>query len=102
VDRSLFQNCPPLFSVLRLTSPVPHAHVFRSSSTESSYFNVPFQALQNYKNKYFIPPRNNVNHTTAVCNTSLPATTGTVKSMNPVLKYCLSASWLLLFPRIWI
>jgi len=24
---SLFQNCPPLFSVLRLSSPVPHAHL---------------------------------------------------------------------------
>jgi hypothetical protein len=25
VNHSLFQNCPPLFSVLQLTSPVPHA-----------------------------------------------------------------------------
>ena len=27
VDLSLFQNCPPLFSILLLTSPVPNAHV---------------------------------------------------------------------------
>jgi len=27
VDLSLFKNCPPLFSVLQLTSPVLHAHV---------------------------------------------------------------------------
>ena len=26
-DVSIFQNCPPLFSVQRLMSPVPHAHV---------------------------------------------------------------------------
>ena len=27
VDVSLFQNCPSLYSVLLLTSPVPQAHV---------------------------------------------------------------------------
>jgi hypothetical protein len=29
VDLSPLQNCPPLFSVLLLTSPVPHAHVLQ-------------------------------------------------------------------------
>jgi len=27
LDLSLFQNCLPLFSVLLITSPVPHSHV---------------------------------------------------------------------------
>jgi hypothetical protein len=27
VDFNLFQNCPPLFSILRLASPVPYVHV---------------------------------------------------------------------------
>ena len=27
VDLSLFQNCPPLFSILRLMSPIPYIHV---------------------------------------------------------------------------
>jgi hypothetical protein len=27
VDLNLFQNCPPLFSVLLFTSPLPHAHL---------------------------------------------------------------------------
>jgi hypothetical protein len=28
VNLSLLQNCPPLFSVLWLTSPVPYVHFF--------------------------------------------------------------------------
>jgi len=46
VDLSPFQNCPPLFSVLLLTSPVPHAHFFRSSSTASSHLNIVFPTCQ--------------------------------------------------------
>jgi hypothetical protein len=29
VNLSLLQNCPPLFSILLLTSPVPHAHLLQ-------------------------------------------------------------------------
>ena len=46
VDRSLFQNCPPRFLFLLLTFPVPQAHVFRSSSTDSSHFNISFSPRQ--------------------------------------------------------
>jgi hypothetical protein len=35
----IFQNCPPLFSVMLLSSPVPRADVLKSSSTDSSHPN---------------------------------------------------------------
>jgi hypothetical protein len=40
VDLSLFQNCPPLFSVLLPISPVPSPLFFRSSSTYSSHLSI--------------------------------------------------------------
>jgi len=45
VNLSLFQNCPPLLSVLLLTY-VPRPIFFRSSSTDSSHLNLGFPTRQ--------------------------------------------------------
>jgi hypothetical protein len=42
VKLSLFQNCPPLFSVLLLTSPFPHPKFFRPSSIDWNHLNSGF------------------------------------------------------------
>ena len=53
VDLSLFQNCPPLVSILRLTSPIPYAHVLVSSSSDSRHLNLGFPVVNNFKKVNF-------------------------------------------------